>query len=87
MTASSPWSGNASKPCWAATPAIPWQSQRSTGFLGPFRLEDEDEDEYWLILPQERHPDLRLALAGLGTGRPGTGAGVAWYMASRIANR
>ncbi|HNM21441.1 MAG TPA: HAMP domain-containing protein, partial [Rhodocyclaceae bacterium] len=55
------------------------------GFWVSFRLEDEDEDEYWLILPQERALRtfgwhwLAWGLVALALA-----LGVAWYMASRI---
>lgn len=55
------------------------------GFWVSFRLDDQDEDEYWLILPQERALRtfgwhwLAWGLLALGLA-----LAVAWFIASRI---
>jgi two-component system osmolarity sensor histidine kinase EnvZ len=55
------------------------------GFWVSFRLEEQDEDEFWLVLPRERAV-RKLAWHWLTWGLVALGLalGVAWHIASRI---
>lgn len=57
-----------------------------TGFWVSFRLDEHDEDEYWLILPRTR-PDQQLADQWLSWGMLALGLalGMAWIIASGLS--
>lgn len=56
------------------------------GFWVSFRLDEQDDDEFWLILPRER-ADRNFAwqLLAWGLLALGLALAVAWYIASRIS--